>query len=450
MRISLLTALSLVLMGLAHSEKASSAVSTAYQFADTTPLATGNWVRISTTESGIYEITYDELRAMGFSDPSRVAVYGLGGAQRNLNLLDTDGTRLEEDVIKPVRIMHENKKILFYAAGPEKLNFSLTGSGAYRRGMHKRVSRSIYSDKACYFLTDSHPVENIPTVKVTDKEKFSTVPAGYAFVYHEKDLKQGKYGCGQLFWGENIQVGTPLSFEIRVPYAVSDSPCALNCNIAVMKDQKGNLTIQMNDAARLFGLSRSESQIFNWTNILSTNKLKVDSEHIGTGLLTFTAEGEYSQNEPLAIDYWTFTYPISLEYAVGDPTFTQQYIAFAESATAWKHHMPEGTVAWDISDRSAPVMLESDGQYFYKGADEDKITEAVVFNPSRQQKKIEPGFSFVKNQDLHAFKGEPIDMIIFSVPDMAPYAQRIAELHKTLDGQRVEVIIVSKICADYK
>jgi len=441
MRISLLSALSLILMGLAQDAKASPTATTTYQFADTTPLATGNWMRISTAGSGIYEITYDELRAMGFPDPSKVAIYGLGGAQRGLNFLDTDGNRILDDVIKPVRIMHANGKILFYAEGPEKISFSMTGSGSSRRGIHTRESRNIYSDTACYFLTDSHPIESIPEATVTDKEKFSTVNSGYAVVYHEKDLKQGNHRCGQLFWGENIQVGEPVLFDIQVPYAVSNSPCALNCDIAVMKNQNGNLNIKFNSAERLFSLSRSESQILNWTNVLSTNKLKVNSEHVGTGQLSFTAEGEYSKDEPLAIDYWTYTYPISLEYAADDPSFTQQYIAFAEHTTGWKHYAPEGSLTWDISDPSAPIMLESDGKYFYKdNAGRSECTEAVVFNPSQRQKKIEPEYARVKNQDLHALKGEPIDMVIFTVPDMATYARRIAELHQSLDGQRVEVI----------
>lgn len=430
----------IILMGLAHSTKASPAVTTTYQFADTTPLATGNWLRVSTAESGIYEITYDELRAMGFADPSKVAVYGLGGAQRDLNFVDNDGNRIVEDVIKPIRIMHANDKILFYAEGPEKLSFNMTGSGTTRRGMHKRESLNIYSDNACYFLTDSHPIESVHEAKVADKVNSSTINWGYAFVYHEKDLKQGKFGCGQLYWGENLEIGKSMIFNIEVPYAVSNSPCALSCDVAVMKNQSGNLNIKHNTASRLFGLSRTESQVLSWTNILSTNKLKVDENHVGTGILSFTADGAYSPSEPLAIDYWALTYPLSLEYAADDASFTQQYIAFAERATTWKHYVPDGSLVWDITDPSAPVMLETDGKYFYKdNAGNYECTETVVFNPLRQQKRLNPGYVRVNNQNLHALKGEPVDMIIFSVPDMMPYAQRIAELHKTYDGQRVEV-----------
>ena len=49
------------------------------QYATQSKLATGKWVKISIPETGMYEITYDELRAMGFNNPSQVRLYGNGG-----------------------------------------------------------------------------------------------------------------------------------------------------------------------------------------------------------------------------------------------------------------------------------------------------------------------------------------------------------------------------------
>ncbi len=441
MRRPLLLALPLILPFMANDAQAAATVTTAYQFSETTPLATGNWVRISTGESGVYEITYSELRAMGFSDPSKVAVYGLGATQRDINFLDIKGERMFEDNLQPVKILHSNDKILFYAVGPEKISFSMTGSGTGRRGIHTRESRNIYTDSSCYFLTDSHPVETVPETCVSDRTQAISVTTGYGVVYHEEDLKQGKEGCGQLFWGEQVSVGTPVKFSIEVPYAISDSPSALNCDIVVMEGQAGNFNIKVNTSERTYSLARSEAQVFSWTNVLTTNKLTVNSQHVGKGTLTFSATGTYNPDVPLAIDYWALTYPQSLEYAVSDPDFTQQYIAFAERSTMWKHPAPAGSMAWDISDRTSPVMLEVADGYFYKdNAGVSARTEAVVFDPAKTQKKINPGYVAVPNQDLHALQNDPVDMIIFATPSMLPYGRRIADLHENLDGQHVLVL----------
>ena len=48
-------------------------------YAASSVLAEGNWVKISTTDAGIYQISDDSLKAWGFSDPSKVKLFGYGG-----------------------------------------------------------------------------------------------------------------------------------------------------------------------------------------------------------------------------------------------------------------------------------------------------------------------------------------------------------------------------------
>ena len=43
-------------------------------------LNSGYWVKIRISESGIYQISYADLRAWGFVDPAKVKLYGYGGA----------------------------------------------------------------------------------------------------------------------------------------------------------------------------------------------------------------------------------------------------------------------------------------------------------------------------------------------------------------------------------
>ena len=66
-------------------------------YATNSKLATGKWVKISIPESGVYEITYDELLEMGFSNPERVHIYGVGGNGINEKL---NGSA--SDDLKPV------------------------------------------------------------------------------------------------------------------------------------------------------------------------------------------------------------------------------------------------------------------------------------------------------------------------------------------------------------
>ena len=50
------------------------------RYAGQSVLSSGKWVKMRITDTGVYKLTYDELRSLGFSDPSAVSVFGYGGA----------------------------------------------------------------------------------------------------------------------------------------------------------------------------------------------------------------------------------------------------------------------------------------------------------------------------------------------------------------------------------
>lgn len=340
-------------------------VYTSYQFSDNSPLASGKWIRFSIGDTGIYEITYAQLRAMGFSNPAAVAVYGNSGAQLPVNFMSANGQRLVEDNIMPVRILHTNDKIIFYGQGTAKINFKISGYGSNISAQHFRESKNVYSDKAYYFLTDSHPAATVPSHTVAQKETATTIGSGYAYIYHEKDMVQGTHLSGQTFWGENIKAGYPVKFQIQAPYMPATNKCTVTTDVAIMEKQTGSLTIRLG-GTRTWTLNRTESKLYTLENTISSMKLTVGADNTGTGTLSYTATGGYPTTQPLGIDYWTVTYPISLQYALDDTNFTQQYIAFKSTTNpVWKHPVPAGSMAWDITDNGAPEALDTESGWLY-------------------------------------------------------------------------------------
>ena len=71
----------------------------------TSKLASGRWVKIEITESGIYQLTFDELERMGFSNPENVRIYGLGGYPISEVL---DGSQIDDLQQVPIK-MYDNK-----------------------------------------------------------------------------------------------------------------------------------------------------------------------------------------------------------------------------------------------------------------------------------------------------------------------------------------------------
>ena len=78
-------------------------------------LNSGYWVKIRISESGIYQISYDDLRAWGFVDPAKVKLYGYGGA-----MLPEDFQKPYIDDLPEVPVMRYGERMIFYAQGVVK------------------------------------------------------------------------------------------------------------------------------------------------------------------------------------------------------------------------------------------------------------------------------------------------------------------------------------------
>ncbi|MGM9841256.1 MAG: hypothetical protein ACI31D_03540, partial [Candidatus Limisoma sp.] len=116
------------------------------QFASRSVLATGNWVKINVDRSGVYEISYDELRSWGFATPENIKVYGRGGNAAKENYLLPHMDDLEQ-----TPIMHRANKIYFYAKGTECDSIKIDTTG----DVTLYPSQNCYSKHGCLFLTDS-------------------------------------------------------------------------------------------------------------------------------------------------------------------------------------------------------------------------------------------------------------------------------------------------------
>ena len=68
----------------------------ASQYASSSRLGKGRWVKIAIPDDGIYQLTYTELKSMGFNDPLSVRIYGFGGHPINETLNGSQFDDLEQ------------------------------------------------------------------------------------------------------------------------------------------------------------------------------------------------------------------------------------------------------------------------------------------------------------------------------------------------------------------
>lgn len=434
------------------SAVAAPTVSTDYKFADKSTLASGKWVRISVPETGVYEITYDQLREMGFSNPQNVAVYGEGGAARNFNFINNLDVAIFNDNPVQQRVLHKNNKLIFYGYGPEEIEASRDITNSYEKIVFKVNGKHLYSDVSYYFLSDCNRVQTVPVSKIQNHASATEKKIGYTYFYHELDLTQGNEGTGQNFWGENFSTDTPLKFNLTQPYA-ADAGAYVNAVFAVGAGERGYLSINLNNENTKYNVySSSDSKLS--PNPLTLNKstarFNIDSNNVGTAELSFSIDNNHNDGNLLALDWYTVSCPINLEFAVDDPDFSQQYICFPSVAgSKWKFRVPnsDNIEVWDVSSRNSISKWEVEDGYAFASA--TAKCEMVVFNPDKTLKQIGNDWKDVANQDLHQYKNKGIELLIFSTEEMLPYANHIAQLHEQYDGIKTLVVTPTQVFNEF-
>ena len=90
-------------------------------YADNSRLASGKWVKIKVEQTGMHLITTADLQSWGFSDPSKVRVYGYGGQRI------PDALKSFTDDLPLIHSEATSRGIFFYAYGPKTWTYISAG-----------------------------------------------------------------------------------------------------------------------------------------------------------------------------------------------------------------------------------------------------------------------------------------------------------------------------------
>ena len=199
------------------------------RYAEHSVLSQGKWAKICVASTGIHKLTASTIRSAGFSDLSKVKIYGYGG---NLvpEVLDDDYLR-EYDDLKEIPTCTVGDRKLFYAKG-----------SVYWDSKDSRVRvRNPYSDYGYYFITenDSEPLT------CTEEELINTAwptPDAYHTLY-EEDKTTWMYGGRNLFFQENIESGKTGRYIVNLPEGNSKA----ELTISVTANARSEVKLYLNN-----------------------------------------------------------------------------------------------------------------------------------------------------------------------------------------------------------
>ena len=399
----------------------------AHEYAVSSRLASGNWIKIEVEKDGMQFVDNATLRSFGFPQPEKVNVFGYGGIVIPETLSSPDDLPL-------VPSLKTDDGIFFFGKGSTGWLLNTSGETLYSHLSHP------YSDKSFYFLSDCMEENVSPSPRIPVESSGNIIDTFTERLVHEQDLFM-PMTSGRLILGEDFKSNSSRSFRFQLPGNTGDAlvTASFGC-----KTSSGISSLVFTANGKQLGATTADRLAASDTKLITTTKTTKEVQNAGADLelnIKFNGTGNVSV---AALDYIEIEYPRRLEIIDGELFF---YLNSSESCEVKLTGANSSTKLWDVTDHVNPQEIEFrlEGNiisFFYGGG----YREFIAFDPSVLSNKVLKGEKIV-NQDIHALASP--DMLVIAPEEYLPAANRLASLHKETDRLTVTVLTPEEIYNEF-
>ncbi len=405
-----------------------------HNFAASSKLSTGTWLKISLdgTEDGIYQITYDQLSKMGFSNPEQVSIYGFGG-----HPLPEAVNAIPMDDLPEVAAYRdtENRRILFYGQGTTRWDYNTS------RGFIHRWNT--YDTKAYYFLhqkSDENPVAMEELADNPDKAS-ETVSQFDVHWVHEANLvnlgQTGREKYGESFVSNRVQT---FDFERLDPGALR-----ITTNFVVDAIESSTYSISVNGNTIGTNTIAKKTNDYAFANENTMDKTLTLEESTGLSVtLTFNPAG--ATPSVARLNYIRIQGKRNFSKPNDFELFRSRSALNSTIRYELGNAVDEDIQVWDVTDPcGVKRQLVSASNSFTPG--NTGIREYALVNIKASSFKGVVNEGTVNNQNLHAL---PLtNMVIVAAPAYINQAQQLAEYRRSKDDLHVTVVTPNDIYNEF-
>lgn len=399
------------------------------RYTEKSVLASGKWVKIQVSGSGIYQITNNELSGMGFSNPAKVRLYGYGG--RILPEVLSDPV---VDDLREVPFWRENGYVLFYANG------TVTWTKSGNTYKHRQ---NYYATHGYYFLTESdvEPM-SFPRQNSLAENGATTITTFPDYALYERDAFSWMAAGKQFFDDYDYKLQNTKSYILNAPGIVSaDATVTVSFSAAHSASTTADAEV---NGTNLGSMSFSGLGQYDVASVVEKDFVwKKEKNEKTTVKITHNRPSTASGR----LDFIRLNYLRNL-------SFTGSSLCFRSGAKGKMKFVLSGANEnvhiWDISNvnnyHEVNGTLAGD-KYTVVGNSEES-SEFVAVNVKGSFNKVEV-VGNVSNQNLHSLKG--VNMVIITPPNIAfiREAERLAEAHRKKDNLTVQVITSEQIYNEF-
>lgn len=424
----------------------------AVAYATNSKLASGKWKKISVTETGIYKLTFSDIKNMGI-DPAKVQIYGYGGKllAENFALSGYEDDLPEVAVYKELGadgVFNTGDFLLFYAQGPISWSYNSSYS------MYLRT-RNHYSDKAYYFVgeraegTQTHyllALSALPNKEITSFTDFQL---------HETELvNMGEsvsgHGTGRELFGEDFVSNSSQVFDFTVPnpdttvnsrlmteFAVNNSTSSY-CNVFANNSLLTSMSFPIIDASDVYRYAYKTTSAANY---------RLKSPSLSVQLDYYKAQ---NASDPRAnLDALTLNARRFLKMTGSTMLFRDPVSVGSSNIGRFKlQNATSKLLVFDVTNPRAMVLMNGTiqaGTYEFVNATESLHEYVAVETGGDIPKPTIEGS--VPNQNLHGQSG--VDMVIVAPTEFLPWAKKLADAHQAHDGMNVLVVTPEQVYNEF-
>jgi len=383
-------------------------------------LATGTWYKIAVNNTGLYKVTYNDLKSLGIPvsglRSSSIALFGNGGGQ----LPEINPVELTDDIKEcPIMIVNDedgvfNEKsyFVFYAQGPHTWNYNANAKFTH--------NYNIYSDNAYYFINVDPGIgekKRIGTKDFSMNQENGVITSFTHYDFYENDVKNF-VESGRAWLGDIFYAGSSKTYNFTLP-ELSDSIVAVKIRVAATSPVSSQMELSWGNKSRTFNVNGSS----NYASITEYSQ----NLPLSSGNLALTLKYNSSQNSSsLYLDYIEIQAKCKLSISnAAMPFAIIENIGANRISLVNLANASAQTIIWDVTDHNEVYALKGalSGTRFSFKTPTDQMRRFIAFNGTVYNTVTTLGK--VANQNLHGFKG--VDMVIVAHPAFLSEAKRLAD-----------------------
>lgn len=404
-------------------------------------LATGRWIKVQTSQSGMHKVTFSALKSMGFQSPQKVKVFGaLPGKLPQMNNAPSS-----DDLILyrmwQTKDKQQNDCLLIYIPGNVKWEFDPVSNSFIH------VINQFAGNRTFLYLSEDissdQPVPLIPSIP----ENPSVIVSEFDdFAFYEED-EYNLIETGSRWFTSPFTPNGTLQKTFKFHDRIINEPIKITVAAASRCDLSSSISMSVNS---------KQVGVLNFSPY--ANYIEADYADLKEGVFLTTADGDdlnfslkytSTSNGKCWLDFIRVQSRRKLIMQGGQLNFCDSRSVGSGSVTAFQiGNAGNGLKIWDVTSPLKPNEIQSatvTNTLTFKVAT-DSLRRFIAFDPLSDF----PGFEKVEelnNQNLHGLSTP--DMLIITSPDFKTQAERLAAFHRQNSGLEVTVVNVDQIFNEF-